>query len=287
MRLRIRVRRRMNASVPLKRPPTSRPNTTRRQRPRPPGWSSGYVRLLQSQARPHIRARSRLPVASDGADQGSINRDLRPLPLWQAVGHHLDPPAVRRRHIKVEVPQSDAGGHPRAGLTADASNSPLQWPSSMREHPNLCAGGTVVPELIEGSTAAASVWGERQRQSQPPKQEDAELPTKSWQLGITHAQWQVGSPLALRWEVQRYGQRGRPGSAARVREGPGRQARVSGRLGGQGQGQGRGEGPGMARGEQGRQATQYRFVVRRRVRRCCAPRHRAQQVVTPGRRAEQ
>ena len=75
------------------------------------------------------------------------------------------------------MPESDAGGHPRAGLTADASSSPLQWPPrSMREHPNLCAGGRVVPELIEGSAAAASVWGERQRQSQPPKQEDAELP---------------------------------------------------------------------------------------------------------------
>ena len=37
-RLRTRARRRMKASVPLlKRPPTSRPNTTRRQRPRPPG----------------------------------------------------------------------------------------------------------------------------------------------------------------------------------------------------------------------------------------------------------
>ena len=69
VRLRTRAKRRMNAIPPLKWPPTSRPNTTRRQRPRPPGCSSKVRafftlrRLLQSETWPRIRARSRLPVA--------------------------------------------------------------------------------------------------------------------------------------------------------------------------------------------------------------------------------
>ena len=51
VRPRTRARRRRNASVlVLKRPPTSRPKTTRRHRPRPPSCSSGYVRCLRRAA---------------------------------------------------------------------------------------------------------------------------------------------------------------------------------------------------------------------------------------------
>ena len=151
----------MNASVPLlKRPPTSRPNTTRRQRPRP-RWAAC------SKARPGRTSSPgrACPSHRTGQTKGGINRDLRPLPQRQAVGHHLDPPAVRRRHVKVEVPQSDAGGPTGRQMRAAARSS---GPTLCASTPTCAQAGTVVP---------AAVWGERQRQSQPPKQEDAELPT--------------------------------------------------------------------------------------------------------------
>ena len=155
VRPRTRARRRRNASVlVLKRPPTSRPKTTRRHRPRPLQLQFRVRALLtpgslfQREPWPRVCAGPRLPVASDRADQRGVHRNLRPLPQRQAVGHHLDPPAIRRRRVEVEVPKGDAGGHPCSGLTANARRSPFKGPRSLREHPDLSTRRSVTTVLV-------------------------------------------------------------------------------------------------------------------------------------------
>ena len=132
--------------------------------------------LFQREPWPRVCAGPRLPVASDRADQRGVHRNLRPLPQRQAVGHHLDPPAIRRRRVEVEVPKGDAGGHPCSGLTANARRSPFKGPRSLREHPDLSTRRSVVPEFIKGPPAAAAARGEWQRQAQPPQEKNSELP---------------------------------------------------------------------------------------------------------------
>ena len=128
-----------SASVP-QRPPASSPETTRRQRPRLSGRSSGYLRRLRAAtcwstnilAQRHARAR--LPVALDKADR-SVDRNLQPSPNSCAVGDNVDAPCLVGREVQVQVTQRCAGPDACPGLAANAGRSSPQGPARCASAP--------------------------------------------------------------------------------------------------------------------------------------------------------
>ena len=78
-------------------------------------------------ARLGIRPWSRVTTASDGRDNGGVDRQLRPVPERQPVGDDLDPALILDRDVQVHVRHVHIADYMGAGLLADTCHSTLTW----------------------------------------------------------------------------------------------------------------------------------------------------------------
>ena len=154
--------------------------------------------LLQSETRPRIRARSRLPVASDGANQGGVNRDLRPLPQRQLATTSIRRPSVagtsrlRSRRATLVATSRQMRAAARSSGPALCASTPTcaqaeRWsPSSSRVPPQRHRRG-------------ASGNASRSRRSRKVRNSPLST-TKSGQLGMAVIAQLAPSPL---WDSSR------------------------------------------------------------------------------------
>ena len=79
-------------------------------------------------------ARLRLAGPRNRTDGGCVNRELRPVPIGQAVRDDLNATRVAGRNIGVHVTEPDVACNARAALPADAGDCVLKWEGSGRQH---------------------------------------------------------------------------------------------------------------------------------------------------------
>ena len=132
----------------------------------PPG-SQGEAGLV-------VGARSAAPVSPQRADERHINRYLHASKGRESMRDDLEPAPVGQWQPKVQVAEEDVGRDPSSRLPADARRCALQGASAADQHTGCGAGCPVVPELVEGATAAAGSGFKWRWEAQAPQEHAAE-----------------------------------------------------------------------------------------------------------------
>ena len=99
-------------------------------------------------------------VAREWGDECRINGELSSVPEGQAIAHDLNPPD---RHINVHVSDMNIARDSSAGFAADAGEGVLERKRPSRKDPGGGTGGSVVPQRVEASAAAACAGATKQQ----------------------------------------------------------------------------------------------------------------------------
>ena len=129
---------------------------------------------VDGSARAGVGARLRLAGARDRADDCGIERELRSVPEWQAVGDDLDAPRVAHRDVDVHVGDPVAC-NARASLPADTGDGMLERKGSRCQDTGRSARRAVVTQRVEAAAAATDARRQGERQPQASQQEHPEV----------------------------------------------------------------------------------------------------------------
>ena len=133
--------------------------------------NSGYMRSFRRRADCNTTpsccaARHQCAVSVESTHQCGVNCKMSATVEREAVHDDFEPPAVHNvRLTKIQVAHEDVRGHPATSFAACSRDHILQGPSTLAQHPGLCARCTVMAKLIEWEATSAGTHGQVKRET--------------------------------------------------------------------------------------------------------------------------